>query len=524
MKNKYTKILLAIILLLAAFMRLYRISDYMTFLGDEGRDVLVAKGILEGNLTLLGPRASAGDFYLGPIYYYMIAPFLWLFKNDPVGPAVMVALFGVATVFLVYYVGKKLFNDNDRPELAERAGIFAAALYAVSPLVITYSHSSWNPNVLPFFSLLLIFTIYKAIKKGRVGWKYFIAVGFLLGISLQLHYLALFLGVIVFFYVFFAKLYLNKKILLLPVIKNYLQIIIGFIIGFSPFLAFEIRHGFPNIKTIFGFITKDTLSKNTYETIGSFISTVADVFFRVFGRLVFNYPSPDRYPFFSETVLQIGGIAVVMISIGAIITLFSAKNKMAVILLSLWLFIGVILFGFYKKNIYDYYFTFAFPLPFLIIGYFIASIFSWRKKPISGMLLGVILFALIFAFNLYNIKFRYEPNRQKNQIKTIAEFVISKTDKKPYNFALITPGNSDHGYRYYLEVLGKDPVVIENPILDPKRKTVTGQLLIVCEQTDCNPLGHPLFDVAAFGRAKIAGEWKVSVVKVYKLVPYKEQL
>src|SRR5262245_30806295 len=136
MKKKLIFALLVAILLLAAFLRLYRISDYMTFLGDEGRDVLVAKGILEGHFTLLGPRASAGDFFLGPIYYYMIAPWLWLFRMDPVGPAVMVALFGIATVGLVYVTGKKWFG--------EKTGLIAAALYTVSPIVITYSHSSWN--------------------------------------------------------------------------------------------------------------------------------------------------------------------------------------------------------------------------------------------------------------------------------------------------------------------------------------------------------------------------------------------
>src|SRR5690348_469854 len=97
-QNKLALILLVGILFLAAFLRLYRISDYMTFLGDEGRDVLVAKGILEGHFTLLGPRSSAGDFFMGPAYYYMITPFLWLFQYDPVGPAVMVALIGIVTV------------------------------------------------------------------------------------------------------------------------------------------------------------------------------------------------------------------------------------------------------------------------------------------------------------------------------------------------------------------------------------------------------------------------------------------
>jgi 4-amino-4-deoxy-L-arabinose transferase-like glycosyltransferase len=113
----------------------------MTFLGDEGRDALVAKGILEGNFTLLGPRSSAGDFFMGPIYYYFITPFLWLWHLDPVGPAIMVALFSVATIFLTYWVGKKFFNQT--------AGLFAAALYAVSPLVRT------RPGILIFFHSFL---------------------------------------------------------------------------------------------------------------------------------------------------------------------------------------------------------------------------------------------------------------------------------------------------------------------------------------------------------------------------------
>ncbi len=77
-RHKVEVTILVTILIFASFMRLYRISDYMTFLGDEGRDAIVARDILHGNFTLLGPRASAGDFFLGPIYYYMMAPFLLL--------------------------------------------------------------------------------------------------------------------------------------------------------------------------------------------------------------------------------------------------------------------------------------------------------------------------------------------------------------------------------------------------------------------------------------------------------------
>ncbi len=510
MGKKTKLIILILILALSIFLRLYRISDYMTFLGDEGRDVAVAREILHGDFTLLGPRASAGDFFLGPIYYYMITPFLWIFNYDPVGPAVMVALFGVATVYLVYFTGKKFFD--------ERAGLFAASLYAVSPLVITYSRSSWNPNVLPFFALLIMYVVYKATYR-KDAWKFYLLAGFLLGIALQLHYLALLLGVIVGVYVVSASLFLNKKKSVLTVPKNYLEILIGFLIGFSPFLAFEIRHGFPNIKTISGFILGDTLNKG-YDAGISYFTIVVDVFFRTFGRLVFNFPTPDRYEKFSQLTLDVFGAIIVLIAFASIIALFFRKDKLSVRLLLIWLVFGLLLFGFYKKPIFDYYLTFLFPLPFLLVGSMLSFLSNWEKR--TGFTLSIILFAGVFAYNLTGVPFLDEPNRQKDQIKTISEFVIEKSDYKPYNFALLASGNSDHGYRYYFDILGHEPVRIDNTIDDPERKTVTDQLLVVCEEKVCEPLGHPLFDIAGFGRASVEEEWSISVVKVYKLVPYVE--
>src|SRR5882672_8128859 len=85
----FTFIALVVILLIGAYLRLYKIPDYMNFLGDEGRDVLVVKHmIVDHKFTLLGPTASVGGFFLGPIYYYFMLPFLWLWHLDPAGPAV----------------------------------------------------------------------------------------------------------------------------------------------------------------------------------------------------------------------------------------------------------------------------------------------------------------------------------------------------------------------------------------------------------------------------------------------------
>src|SRR4030067_1802798 len=98
-KFKIQNLILPLILLVSAFLRLYRIGDYMTFLGDEGRDALIVYNILHGKLTLLGPTASVGGFFLGPIYYYFMAVFTLLFNYNPIGPSVMASLFGIDPVW-----------------------------------------------------------------------------------------------------------------------------------------------------------------------------------------------------------------------------------------------------------------------------------------------------------------------------------------------------------------------------------------------------------------------------------------
>jgi 4-amino-4-deoxy-L-arabinose transferase-like glycosyltransferase len=101
--NRSEFILLLCIVSLGAFFRLYRIGEYMTFLGDEGRDAIIVRSLLvHADPILIGPGTSIGNMYLGPLYYYLIAPFLFLFNMSPIGPSIMVAVLGIATVFLVW--------------------------------------------------------------------------------------------------------------------------------------------------------------------------------------------------------------------------------------------------------------------------------------------------------------------------------------------------------------------------------------------------------------------------------------
>src|SRR3989344_4026624 len=171
--NPREAFLIFIILLIGASFRLYRIGEYMIFLGDEGRDAIVVRRLLVNfDPILIGPGTSIGNMYLGPLYYYMIAPALLLANFSPVGPSVLVTLFGIATIFLVWMMGREWFGNT--------AGMIASFFYSIAPVVITFSKSSWNPNIMPFFALISIYSIWRVWQYKEFKWLFALGVFFVL--------------------------------------------------------------------------------------------------------------------------------------------------------------------------------------------------------------------------------------------------------------------------------------------------------------------------------------------------------
>lgn len=493
-QNPLEVLFLFAILVIAAFLRFYRIDDYLVFLGDEGRDALVVKRmIVDHKLTLLGPTASIASFYLGPAYYYLMLPFLWLFNLNPVGPAVMVALFGVATVLLIYLFGREYFS--------RRVGLLAAWLYSLSPLVITHSRSSWNPNVLPFFSLVVVWFMRRSLETSPL--RHLFLAGLVFGVCLQLHYLAVFLGLAMIGYF----------LLVHPARKNpkaYLASLFGLLAGWSPFLLFELRHRFPNLRTLYYFLTD---GKETGLASDRFFPIIQDVFTRLFGHLV----AADH------KLLTMILLASTLIFFLAVYRAFNRRRASGAaiaawhsyLLLAVWLVFGVVLFGFYKNNIYGYYFTFMFALPFLITALIIDRLFS-LALPLK--LIALILLIALTGANLAASPLKRTPNHQLLQTRRIAAFVAEAAGQKPFNLALVSGGNTDKAYRYFLEVWREPVVTLESPQADPAGTTITDQLFVICEGS-CTPLGHPLWEIAGFGMAKIEEKWdNVYGVGVYKLV------
>ncbi|KKU92457.1 MAG: hypothetical protein UY21_C0001G0080 [Microgenomates group bacterium GW2011_GWA1_48_10] len=486
------KTILFLILLLAFLLRTYQLSPYLQFLGDEGRDVLVVKRmIVDHNWTLLGPSASVGGFYIGPLYYYFMIPFLALSKLDPVGPAVMSVIFGIGAVFLAHFFAKRFWS--------EKVALLCALLVALSPKMVYISRFSWNPNPTPFFALLTILFVYLSTKRNRVLMS--LLCGISLGIMQELHYTNLIFGPIVGLSV----------LLLFPLrlaITNLALIFVGFLLGNSPYLLFEIRHGFPNIHSVLEFTTRGSGAVISPRSL-NFLWLFNDILRRVF-ETVFAFSGQALDLFYYTSLAGFTFWAVK-----------AARRKLSrprVIILASWIFIGVLGIGSYRGQLLDHYFGFLFPIPFLMLAAAVGSVI-FRKALILPV---AIALAILVALEINNLYFWQPPNNLVKQTQEIARIVLRMAQERPYNFALLTLGNSDHAYRYFLEIWGKPPVVIENPQNDPERKTVTDQLLVVCEGSDCKPLGHPLWEVAGFGQGEIVErEVGPAGIIIYKLIHYK---
>ena len=276
-KNPVEFWILLSILAISAFLRLYKIDQYMTFLGDEGRDVIIVRRFLtELHPPLIGPGTSIGNMYLGPLYYYMMALPLLIANFSPVGPAVQVAILGVITVFFIWFVGRTWFGKV--------AGLVAAGLYAISPTAIVFSRSSWNPNIMPFFALLSVYSIWRVWRRHEAGWLLILGVAF--AFVLQSHYLGLLIAPTLF--IFWLLTYRDlKKTSTTKMFENFKKkSLIGlgiFAILMSPLLIFDIRHGWTNTRAVVAFL----VNRNDIGfSLGSYFSKAASVVFMLASNLV----------------------------------------------------------------------------------------------------------------------------------------------------------------------------------------------------------------------------------------------
>ena len=449
----------------------------MTFLGDQGRDAIIIKRIITGeHFPAIGAPTSVGQVYLGPFYYYFIAPWLLLFKFQPIGLAFGVAVYSSFYLLVNYFIVKELFN--------KRISLISTLFLSFSSVLIDFSRFSWNPNLLPLFVLLTIYFAIKSLQTNK--WHYFFLLGAFLSFSIQLHYLVLFLipaiGII-----FLSSLYKKSVKQLISQFHNFLISVLSFIIFSSPLIIFDLRHNFLNSKLFLAL----------FKSSGTSFTSKINSFFDSFYYLNFYSFNINLNKFFIYVLLVFLFII--------LFTLIKKSSNLKTFLLIF--FITIVGMSLYNGPKHPHYFGILFPLYFVIISYFLASL----NQSSFGKIMIVFFISGYIFLNFQKYYFlRNQPNNQIAHAEKVAQFLDKKIGKEKFNFAVQPDGDPEDAYLYFLELKGKVP-------LDRKKLEVGNEMFIVCGN-DCDLKNTKSWNINMFGKFEISSEWSVEGVRIYKLI------
>jgi 4-amino-4-deoxy-L-arabinose transferase-like glycosyltransferase len=165
--NLMTVLMLAILLIVGFFYRIYGLNANHSFWTDEDHVAIFARAILERGRPVLTNGYHTGIYQIFP--YYLFALSAKIFGLNEFAIRFPSVVFGVLTIWAVYLLGKELFNKN--------VGLVAATLITFLKIEILWSRQARPYQALQFFSLLGAFFIYKLTKEKRFNWRYFL--GFL---------------------------------------------------------------------------------------------------------------------------------------------------------------------------------------------------------------------------------------------------------------------------------------------------------------------------------------------------------
>ena len=231
-------------------------QDHLFFHAEQERDfTLVRDAWINRELMTLGPvQANTGNFHLGPLYYYLLLPFLLVFRFHPIAGEVMMTIFWIAAWTIAFIYLYKRHNPI--------TAYFFSLLLLFSEIFFVFTTIPLNTGVLFFFEAIFLITLIEWLQTKRPRYIYICSIAFASLLQLHLSSFSLFLMIALILLLYY-RTFLSKHTLFAALIIPLLYI---------PFFVYEFRSHFYQTTKFFRILTGN-IPQQEIASIGHTVST-----------------------------------------------------------------------------------------------------------------------------------------------------------------------------------------------------------------------------------------------------------
>jgi 4-amino-4-deoxy-L-arabinose transferase-like glycosyltransferase len=420
-KYKHTIFDSSLVLLVAAFLRFSFI--YTTKLESDETTIfrMAYDAVHYGLLPVTSNIASIGIPHPpGVIYFFMIPA---LFSANPVGGAILVALFTTGAVVLTYLFVNCYFG--------RAMGLIAALLYATAAVPLNYARFIWQPNLMPPFVVLYFCALFRGVYDRRPGWLLFALP--LLGMIYQTHPTGMLLGVP-----------LVVALLLAPGTVRWRDWVIGLLLVTlisAPYLLHSVATRFADQRALFAMVRGSShVDRQALESYLFYLNPFmnwsvpdhpASLQRRLEGLLIWLKIVP--------ALLVLAGVSLAGLTVfrssrhnemywheeqtgGRLAALLQAwkmfrahPQRCSMALLLIWQVVPLLLLSRHQHPLHTQYLAILMPGPFIFIAFFLTSL----ARPMSYQRTGRRIFSLLrypqMSFRVQEKKSVLQPASQQDQ-------------------------------------------------------------------------------------------------------------
>lgn len=417
-----------VIIIIAAFLRFYRLPEIAPFDFDQEYAANFAYRLIHDYpIQLIGQPLSVEGLFMGPLGFYAYAPFYFLTSLHPIGGSIGAVIIGLIIVYCYFLVGRALFG--------EVAGLISALIRAISFIEIG---NDLSPAPLLISELLVLFLWLSFYKYWHRDIKFLPVAALILGLFTSMH-------PVQFPYYLVAAVLLLIRV---PPLKIGLVSVGAWILSLTPLLIFEYLHNFLEIRRLVELFTLSGVDNSLRWSVAK----MAQYNLTEISRLL-------RVDLVGKEWLGIGVVLIVVILVTRKIGFWANGFHWRMLAITYGSFF--VYYSLLPKGLSEYYFLGLTTLVILYLGGLL-SLLS-RKKLLP------VLILVMLNISLFNGKLLWEkwhnPSlaslaHKETIVKEILTYQQSFPDKKFYVSYIANPGwnfGFDYLFKYYGQIPQKDP-------------------------------------------------------------------